>query len=1121
MAISLCASYFPLLSSLQDLEERRSNGFFIESTRQMENPSSLLRSFLLHGQDGDAKLGCDNRCHGYTFVEVAYATLNWCSKECKVLSVDILSDLIKALLTFARASTKSLEDDSTTDLRKLSQNNLRICIFYLCHGISITEGNILSASGQSSEVKKVTPNIDGVRWLELKTAAVLLLWKVLQSLVSAFDVHQEVMVAGALIRTTAIACLVHQKWGDRAAVAKTSLSNLKKALLGILGDPFLHPLPFAPEVSEQAFGLLMTLCAEHKNLISFMVDMIAELVSIQRASGLALLSKLVHGIKSLSNASVGGKGSQQVNDECDLALTMVADFAVRKDAVLVLGLYLGHLLPVLQSDRAAARKHVVDIIVGCLPYYHVYTLADQQALVTLLSFLLRDRDATCRLKALTGICSSLKENSCITADACYNFISIVLRRVTDKSKTVRLKALQSLAVFFSKLPVSTSLGKTEHEVVAKVSKLLQISADSPYFCKETFEAAGKVLCTSCLKGPSMVETLDVLLSCEHSSAKFPVILKVLHFHLDGYDQWLQFLAAKSDESVKAVERFLVASVDEQSVFSASLHSILKQAHLEVLHQTLDDVRLLGSLRMIFLFMSLDCVRGPQKQDICQALVTLLNMHIDNLQNILEGEKQLKSYIIKWLLKALALLLKKNRKAATMEVFEVLERKLVDAYNEGIEGCVDCIYSIKNPHTLTRKILHAYEERLQVLDSPQPFKVLRGYLIFIGDLSKSYQFACDAFIKRLREAQKHMREVPASCAEGPSDFDYLQQEEQKAQEEDAVLRFAHMLLDGDSMPGCYVPFLHELASCGTVPTFLRTTAIQSLGHYMLSNIDLAEKYRLTLEALLQDEKPEIKLSALFLAEKLILAFPNNYLPVLDMILPLFHDDVVKCAAFSVYANLILERKFKLDVLLGPICSCICDNNEKICSIARFLLKRLVQDAGKAKHKLLLSLWNHCTNLESHKKLATILVDQVLDATDLQSDELASSVLQILALGQNGVAFLASFLHPSFKVLQTLDFYLSSSPPKINLKGESQTSEYLSQFVKNCRRLKAASAAEKELIGRLLEKLQRRSSRKRKGLALSSKPDGSTYSSLVDYEKAIESFKQCEVTNSLWELLRHDI
>lgn len=330
----------------------------------------------------------------------------------------------------------------------------------------------------------------------------------------------------------------------------------------------------------------------------------------------------------------------------------------------------------------------------------------------------------------------------------------------------------------------------------------------------------------------------------------------------------------------------------------------------------------------------------------------------------------------------------------------------------------------------------------------------------------------------------------------------------------------MLLDGDSIPGCYVPFLHELASNVSLPAALRTRAIQSLGQYMLSSNDLAEKYRGTIEALLQSEVPEVKHSALYLAEKLILAFPNDYLPVLAMILSLLHDDKVKDTAFSIYATLILEKKFKLDVLLGPICDGLCDNNEKISVIAIFLLKRLVHEAGKSKHKLLISLWNHCTNEESHKKLARVLVENILDVTDLQSDELASSALQILALGHNGVAFLASFLHPSFKVLQTLESYLSSCPPKVNLTADSAAAEYLSQFVRNCRRLKAATAAEKELIGRLLEKLQRKGSRKRKNQLSSLKTD-SSYASLADYEKAIQSFKQCEITGSLWELFRHDI
>lgn len=43
--------------------------------------------------------------------------------------------------------------------------DLRVCISYLCHGISITEGNIHNTLEQSREGKRLAANIDGVRWL--------------------------------------------------------------------------------------------------------------------------------------------------------------------------------------------------------------------------------------------------------------------------------------------------------------------------------------------------------------------------------------------------------------------------------------------------------------------------------------------------------------------------------------------------------------------------------------------------------------------------------------------------------------------------------------------------------------------------------------------------------------------------------------------------------------------------------------------------------------------------------------------------------------------------------------------------------------------------------------------
>ena len=125
--------------------------------------------------------------------------------------------------------------------------------------------------------------------------------------------------------------------------------------------------------------------------------------------------------------------------------------------------------------------------------------------------------------------------------------------------------------------------------------------------------------------------------------------------------------------------------------------------------------------------------------------------------------------------------RRNRKIFTRERNQVLIENSISVYSEEIKGFVDFIFNLSDPYSIIKHILQAYEEEIQVLNCSQSLKLLRGYILFLGDLSKSYQFACDAFIKRLREARK---QAPG-CGNNKStlsDFDYMQQEEQKALEE---------------------------------------------------------------------------------------------------------------------------------------------------------------------------------------------------------------------------------------------------------------------------------------------------------------------------------------------------
>ena len=310
------------------------------------------------------------------------------------------------------------------------------------------------------------------------------------------------------------------------------------------------------------------------------------------------------------------------------------------------------LLPLLKADRAATRKYVIDIIGGSLACYHHLSLEDQHALLNLYSFLMQDRDAICRLKALTYLGTLFTSNSLLDTGISNAFTRLVLKKIADKSKVVRLKALQvleSILLNISEPSGCLTLGSDiESLLVTKVAMLLSMPVDSPYFCRDTGEASAKLLCTECLR-VSVINALDTLLGSEHCSARFPVISRLLHFHLNDYDRWVQFLASRSEKSIKNLQRFLTASPDDHKEFIGKFKNMVNKALQELdLHES-NASMLLGSLRLISLFLSFEAVMIQISNERINTIISILMNYIGELKPLTD-RKEIKKCIIMWILK---------------------------------------------------------------------------------------------------------------------------------------------------------------------------------------------------------------------------------------------------------------------------------------------------------------------------------------------------------------------------------------------------------------------------------------------------------------------------------------
>jgi hypothetical protein len=314
------------------------------------------------------------------------------------------------------------------------------------------------------------------------------------------------------------------------------------------------------------------------------------------------------------------------------------------------------LLPLLKADRAATRKYVIDIIGASLASYDNLAMEDQHALLNLYSFVMQDRDAMCRLKSLTHVGMLFRNNYLIDIEISNAFIHLVLKKISDKSKVVRLKALQvleSILLHMSEPSSSLTLGsEMEPVLITKVMMLLLVPIDSPYFCRDTAEASARLLCTDYIRESIMMdlEVLYTLLASEHGSARAQFISRLLHFHLSSYDQWLQFLSSRSEKCIKDLRRFLTINPDDTKGFFSKFKDMVHKAFDELYLLEAKESMLLGALMLIALFLSLETVTVQASNERTRTITSIFMNYVGEICKPSTDDKKMKKCIITWILK---------------------------------------------------------------------------------------------------------------------------------------------------------------------------------------------------------------------------------------------------------------------------------------------------------------------------------------------------------------------------------------------------------------------------------------------------------------------------------------
>jgi hypothetical protein len=185
-----------------------------------------------------------------------------------------------------------------------------------------------------------------------------------------------------------------------------------------------------------------------------------------------------------------------------------------------------------------------------------------------------DKDANVRLRALS---SFGKHSDCLglltKGDSLLVFGSIT-RRLLDKSKTVRLKAFQTVETILkcqaettntgllgeesgvSCAGIHQALGMSQGALFPVLTKLLSIPQDSPSFCKETLSAAARLLSLPCqLK--TMQPHLEALITSSYTPISRSHAVQSVQTHLRSCDAWSSFLCSAQEKTLERLPAFLL------------------------------------------------------------------------------------------------------------------------------------------------------------------------------------------------------------------------------------------------------------------------------------------------------------------------------------------------------------------------------------------------------------------------------------------------------------------------------------------------------------------------------------------------------------------------------------
>ncbi|CAI5476007.1 unnamed protein product [Closterium sp. Yama58-4] len=331
--------------------------------------------------------------------------------------------------------------------------------------------------------------------------------------------------------------------------------------------------------------------------------------------------------------------------------------------------------------------------------------------------------------------------------------------------------------------------------------------------------------------------------------------------------------------------------------------------------------------------------------------------------------------------------------------------------------------------------------------------------------------------------------------------------------DAAQRFSQLLLDGNFMPGCYIPMLISLASRGDILLPVRLAALRSLSSFLLLSVDLAKRHRTLVTRLLEDEEKPVKVAALATVAKLILTSPNEFPDFLDGVSSLMDSDTsdAQLEAYAVYAHLLLSKKMKAQGFMKRLAVGLLHKDNRIKGLMKELVTQLMDGNAKSRCVLVLSMFKQCPK-DQKDSLARTLVNEVLAPCDLETEELGSSVLQLLRLGQNEAVQFLPKLHPSKNLVSKIDSWTQLDSAKVGAMKSKKTSQSLLEFVN---RYRPASAVEKDTQARVIYQLEKICGSHESRAQLSYQAQ--EVFCIEDYEREVSMFKDVRLDGSLADLL----